>query len=64
MVRPVSRQDPGRTFKNKKMAGHLGAERVTTQNLKVVAVDAERGLIMIKGAVPGAEAATSWSRTR
>ena len=49
------RQDPGRTFKNKKMAGHLGVERVTTQNLKVVATDAERGLIMIKGAVPGAE---------
>ncbi len=48
------RQDPGRTFKNKKMAGHLGVERVTVQNLRVVATDAERGLIMIKGAVPGA----------
>jgi large subunit ribosomal protein L3 len=48
------RQDPGRTFKGKKMAGHLGDERVTTQNLKVVAVDADRGLIMIRGAVPGA----------
>ncbi|HEX6959636.1 MAG TPA: 50S ribosomal protein L3 [Ferrovibrio sp.] len=48
------RQDPGRTFKNKKMAGHYGAERVTTQNLKVVATDVERGLIMVKGAVPGA----------
>ncbi len=47
------RQDPGRTFKNKKMAGHLGGERVTTQNLKVVATDAARGLIMISGAVPG-----------
>jgi large subunit ribosomal protein L3 len=49
------RQDPGRTFKNKKMAGHFGVERVTTQNLKVVATDADRGLIMVKGAVPGAE---------
>jgi large subunit ribosomal protein L3 len=49
-----NRQDPGRTFPGKKMAGHLGAERVTTQNLKIVAVDAERGLIMVKGAVPGA----------
>jgi large subunit ribosomal protein L3 len=47
------RQSPGKTFKNKKMAGHLGAERVTTQNLRVVAVDAERGLLMIKGSVPG-----------
>ena len=41
-------------FKNKKMAGHCGDERVTTQNLEVVAADAERGLIMVKGAVPGA----------
>jgi large subunit ribosomal protein L3 len=49
------RQDPGRTFKNKKMAGHYGVERVTTQNLKVVATDADRGLILVKGAVPGAE---------
>ena len=49
------RQDPGRTFKNKKMAGHFGVERVTTQNLKVVATDADRGLILVKGAVPGAE---------
>jgi large subunit ribosomal protein L3 len=47
------RQDPGKTFKNKKMAGHLGAERVTTQNLRVVATDAERGLLMIMGSVPG-----------
>ncbi len=46
-------QDPGKVFKGKKMAGHLGAERVTTQNLEVVKVDAERGLLMIKGAVPG-----------
>jgi large subunit ribosomal protein L3 len=50
-----NRQDPGRVFKNKKMAGHLGVERVTTQNLKVVATDAARGLLMIYGAVPGAE---------
>src|SRR3954463_3399643 len=49
------RQDPGKTFKNKKMAGHLGAERVTTQSLQVVIADAERGLLMIKGAVPGSE---------
>jgi large subunit ribosomal protein L3 len=48
------RQDPGRTFKNKKMAGHQGDVRVTTQNLRVVAVDAERGLLWIRGAVPGA----------
>lgn len=50
-----NRQDPGRVFKGKKMAGHLGAERVTVQNLKVVATDADRGLIMVKGAVPGFE---------
>jgi large subunit ribosomal protein L3 len=50
-----NRQDPGKTFKNKKMAGHLGQERVTTQNLEVAAVDAARGLLMIKGAVPGAK---------
>ena len=49
------RQDPGKVFKGKKMAGHLGTETVTTQNLTVFRVDAERGLIMIKGAVPGAE---------
>src|ERR1700740_59977 len=47
------RQDPGKTFKNKKMAGHLGTERVTTLNLKVVETDAERGLILVEGAVPG-----------
>jgi large subunit ribosomal protein L3 len=47
-------QDPGKVFKGKKMAGHLGSVRVTTQNLQVVRTDAERGLIMIKGAVPGA----------
>ncbi|MCS6890996.1 MAG: 50S ribosomal protein L3 [Rhodovarius sp.] len=50
-----NRQDPGRTFKNKKMAGHLGGERVTTQNLTVAGVDAEKGLLFIKGAVPGAK---------
>ena len=49
------RQDPGKTFKNKKMAGHLGHERITTQNLRVVSVDAERGLIMLSGSVPGSE---------
>src|SRR6195952_4477446 len=49
------RQDPGKTFKNKKMAGHLGVERITTLNLEVAAVDAEKGLLMIKGAVPGAK---------
>ncbi|ETX27457.1 50S ribosomal protein L3 [Roseivivax isoporae] len=48
-------QDPGKVFKGKKMAGHMGAVRVTTQNLQVVRTDAERGLIMIKGAVPGAK---------
>ncbi|MBK5934873.1 LSU ribosomal protein L3P [Rhodovulum imhoffii] len=48
-------QDPGRVFKGKKMAGHMGAARVTTQNLQVVKTDSERGLIMIKGAVPGAK---------
>lgn len=47
-------QTPGRVFKGKKMAGHMGAERVTTQNLEVVKVDAERNLLLIKGAVPGA----------
>ncbi|HEX3404335.1 MAG TPA: 50S ribosomal protein L3 [Acetobacteraceae bacterium] len=50
-----NRQDPGKTFKNKKMAGHLGVERVTTLNLTVAAVDAEKGLLMIKGAVPGSK---------
>ena len=49
-----NRQDPGKTFKNKKMAGHLGQERITTLNLEVAGVDVERGLIMVKGAVPGA----------
>src|SRR6185436_8479444 len=49
------RQDPGKTFKNKKMPGHMGVERVTTLNLKVVQTDVERGLIYIEGAVPGAK---------
>jgi large subunit ribosomal protein L3 len=50
-----NRQDPGKVFKNKKMAGHLGDERVTTLNLKVVQTDVERGLILVEGAVPGAK---------
>jgi large subunit ribosomal protein L3 len=49
------RQDPGRTFPGKKMAGHMGDERVTTQNLKVVRTDVERGLILVEGAVPGSK---------
>src|SRR3974390_3611634 len=49
------RQDPGKTFKNKKMSGHLGVDRVTTLNLKVVQTDVERGLILVEGAVPGAK---------
>lgn len=48
-------QDPGRVFKGKKMAGHMGAERVTTQNLEIVGVDLEDNLILVKGAVPGAK---------
>src|SRR5437588_1560863 len=47
------RQSPGKTFKNKKMAGQLGNERVTTQNLEVVSADIERGVLMLKGSVPG-----------
>ncbi|MCB1791786.1 MAG: 50S ribosomal protein L3 [Gammaproteobacteria bacterium] len=47
-------QTPGRVFKGKKMAGHMGAERVTTQNIEVVRVDTDRNLILVKGAVPGA----------
>ncbi len=50
-----NRQDPGRTFKGKKMSGHLGVERVTTLNLEVARVDADKGLLFIKGAVPGAK---------
>ena len=51
------RQDPGKVFKGKKMAGHLGATRVTTQNVEVVSTDADRGLILIRGAVPGSKGA-------
>jgi large subunit ribosomal protein L3 len=50
-----NRQDPGKVFKNKKMAGHLGVERVTTLNLEVAVVDTEKGLLMVRGAVPGAK---------
>jgi large subunit ribosomal protein L3 len=52
-----SRQDPGKVFKNKKLAGHMGQTRVTTQNLEVVSTDEDRGLILIKGAVPGSKGA-------
>ncbi|WP_309748118.1 MULTISPECIES: 50S ribosomal protein L3 [Rhodobacterales] len=48
-------QDPGKVFKGKKMAGHMGSARVTTQNLQVIKTDSERGLLMIKGAVPGSK---------
>ena len=48
-------QDPGKVFKGKKMAGHMGAARITTQNLQVMKTDSERGLIMVKGAVPGSK---------
>ncbi|MCG6200245.1 50S ribosomal protein L3 [Psychromonas antarctica] len=48
-------QTPGRVFKGKKMSGHMGAERVTTQNLEIVRVDVERNLLLVKGAVPGAK---------
>ena len=51
------RQDPGKVFKGKKMAGHMGATRVTTQNVEVVSTDADRGLILIRGAVPGTKGA-------
>jgi large subunit ribosomal protein L3 len=51
-------QTPGRVFKGKKMSGHMGDERVTTQNLEVVRVDVERNLLLIKGAVPGAAGGT------
>jgi large subunit ribosomal protein L3 len=57
-----NRQDPGRTFPGKKMAGHLGDRRVTIQNLKVVSTDVEQGLIYVEGAVPGAEG--SWVTVR
>jgi large subunit ribosomal protein L3 len=56
------RQSPGKTFKNKKMAGHLGNVRVTTQSLEVVGADAERGVLFLKGAVPGSVG--GWVRVR
>jgi large subunit ribosomal protein L3 len=56
------RQDPGKTFKNKKMAGHMGVERVTTLNLKVMHTDVEQGLILVQGAVPGPKG--SWITVR
>ena len=49
------RQDPGKTFKNKKMHGHYGVDRITTQNVEIAKIDVERGLIMIRGAVPGSK---------
>ncbi|MEJ0061310.1 MAG: 50S ribosomal protein L3 [Terricaulis sp.] len=56
------RQDPGKVFKGKKMAGHLGSERVTTQNLQIVRVDVPRGLLFVRGAVPGSDG--SWVEVR
>jgi large subunit ribosomal protein L3 len=50
-----NRQDPGKTFKNKKMAGHMGVDRITTLNLRVVQTDVARGLILVEGAVPGSK---------
>jgi len=55
-------QDPGKVFKGKKMAGHMGARRITTQNLEIVRVDAEAGLVLVKGAVPGSKG--SWVELR
>ncbi len=55
-------QDPGKVFKGKKMAGHYGAARITTQNLEIVRTDAERGLILVKGAIPGHDG--SWVEVR
>jgi large subunit ribosomal protein L3 len=57
-----NRQDPGKTFKGKKMAGHMGARQRTVLNLEVFGIDEDRGLILVKGAVPGAEG--SWVRVR
>lgn len=56
------RQDPGKVFKGKKMAGHYGVERVTVQNLEILRTDVERGLILVKGATPGAEG--TWVEVR
>ncbi len=55
-------QDPGKVFKGKKMAGQMGARRATTQNIEVVRVDAERGLVLVRGAVPGSKG--SWIEIR
>ncbi len=57
-----NRQDPGKVFKNKKMAGHMGARRVTKLNLSIQAVDAERGLLFIKGSIPGAKSSIVYVR--
>lgn len=57
-----SNQDPGKVWKGKKMAGHMGQTRVTTQNLEIVSTDEDRGLILVKGAVPGAKG--SWILVR
>lgn len=57
-----NRQDPGKVFKNKKMAGHMGARRVTKLSLSIQAIDVERGLIFIKGSVPGAKNSTLYVR--
>lgn len=57
-----NRQDPGKVFKNKKMAGHMGDVRVTQQNLTIVGTDVERGLIIVKGCIPGCEG--SWVMIR
>ncbi len=57
-----SNQDPGKVWKGKKMAGHMGQTRITTQNLEVVSTDEERGLILVKGAVPGSKG--SWILVR
>src|ERR1700758_3491594 len=56
------RQDPGKTWKNKKMPGHMGVEKVTTQNLRVVQTDVDRGLILVQGSVPGSKG--GWIRVR
>ena len=56
------RQDPGKVFKGKKMAGHMGQVRVTTQNIEVVSTDSDRGLILVRGAVPGSKG--SWILVR
>ena len=55
MVQLVSVQDPGKVFKGKKMAGHLGDENVTIQNLQIVEVNAEKGIVIVSGNVPGSK---------